>query len=108
MICCMAVNQLSFKVTSERSILVFPDNQAKHLQYDDQVVQTFYISHADVTELTQLLSQIARFPQWRATLARLYNRLAPHSAFRTLLLTVGPFFRIVSAKAAVRPLTSPS
>jgi general secretion pathway protein D len=58
----MSVNQLSYKVTSERSILVFPDNQAKHAQYDDQVVQTFYISHADVTELTQLLSQIARFP----------------------------------------------
>lgn len=52
--------------------------------------------------------EIARFPRWRATLARLYNRLAPRSAFRTLLLTVGPFFRIVSAKSAVRPLTSPS
>ncbi|MEQ1870618.1 MAG: hypothetical protein ABL961_11400 [Vicinamibacterales bacterium] len=58
----MAVNQLAYKVTSERSLLVFPDNQQKHAQYDEQVVQTFYISHADVTELTQLLGQVARFP----------------------------------------------
>lgn len=59
----MAVNQLSYKVTSERSMLVFPDNQQKHAQYDEQVVQTFYISHADVAELVQLLNQIVRFPQ---------------------------------------------
>ena len=40
---------------TERSILVFPDNQQKHAQYDEQVLQTFYVSHADVADLTQLL-----------------------------------------------------
>lgn len=59
----MAANTLSYKVTSERSILVFPDNANKHQQYDEQIVQTFYISNADVTELTQLLTSIIRFPQ---------------------------------------------
>ncbi|MGC4082073.1 MAG: hypothetical protein QM736_08200 [Vicinamibacterales bacterium] len=58
----MSVNQLSYKVTSERSILVFPDNAQKHAQYDEQVVQTFYVSHADVTELTQIISSLIRLP----------------------------------------------
>ena len=49
-------------MTSERAILVFPDNAQKHAQYDEQVVQTFYVSHADVTELTQLLSSLIRLP----------------------------------------------
>src|SRR5262245_57062228 len=35
----MAMNQLSYKVLSERSIFVFPDTQPKHAQYDDQVIQ---------------------------------------------------------------------
>ncbi|MGE3706785.1 MAG: secretin N-terminal domain-containing protein [Vicinamibacterales bacterium] len=58
----LAVNQLAYKVLSERSILVFPDTPPKHTQYDEQVVRTFYVSHADVTELTQLLSSIIRLP----------------------------------------------
>ena len=58
----LSVNQLSYKVLSERSILVFPDTPPKHTQYDEQVVRTFYVSHADVTELTQLLSSIIRLP----------------------------------------------
>ena len=58
----MSVNQLSYKVLSERSILVFPDTPQKHAQYDEQVVRTFYVSHADATELTQLLSSIIRLP----------------------------------------------
>src|SRR5262249_44438060 len=31
----LAVNQLSYKITSDRSILVFPDTQPKHAQYDE-------------------------------------------------------------------------
>jgi general secretion pathway protein D len=58
----LTVNQLAYKVLSERSILIFPDTPPKHTQYDEQVVRTFYVSHADVTELTQLLSSIIRLP----------------------------------------------
>jgi general secretion pathway protein D len=59
----MTMNQLSYKVLSERSIFVFPDTQPKHAQYDEQVIQTFYVSHADATELSQLISSIIRVPQ---------------------------------------------
>ena len=33
----MTMNQLSYKVLTERSIFVFPDTQQKHAQYDEQV-----------------------------------------------------------------------
>jgi general secretion pathway protein D len=58
----MTVNSLAYKVQTERSILVFPDTAQKHGQYDDQVLQTFYVSNADVTELTQLLTSLTRVP----------------------------------------------
>src|SRR5204862_1580760 len=58
----MAMNQLSYKVISERSIFVFQASPAKHQQYDEQVVQTFYLSHANPTELSQVLSTIVRVP----------------------------------------------
>jgi type II secretory pathway component GspD/PulD (secretin) len=72
----MSVNQLSYKVTSERAILVYPDNAQKHAQYDDQVVQTFYVSHADVTELTQLLSSLIRLPSMAVQPAIQFNKTA--------------------------------
>ena len=58
----MTMNQYSYKVLNERSIFVFQDIAGKHLIYDDQVIQTFYVSHADVAELSQLISAIIRIP----------------------------------------------
>src|SRR5215470_3691662 len=58
----MTMNGLSYKVLSERSIFVFQDTPPKHAQFDDQVVRTFYLSHADATEMSQLLSTIIRLP----------------------------------------------
>ena len=58
----LSVNRSSYKVLSERSILIFDDTAQKHQAYDDQVIQTFYLSNADATELAQLLSQAFRPP----------------------------------------------
>ncbi|HWF86129.1 MAG TPA: tetratricopeptide repeat protein, partial [Vicinamibacterales bacterium] len=58
----MAMNQLSYKVVNEHSIFVFQDNPQTHNKYDEQVVRTFYISHGDATEITQILSTIIRLP----------------------------------------------
>src|SRR4029450_1161044 len=58
----MTMNQLSYKVLNERSIFIFQDTAAKHAQYDEQVVRTFYLSHADATEVSQILSSIIRLP----------------------------------------------
>ena len=56
----MAANQLWYKVVNERTIIVIPDNTQKRQQYEEQVIRTFYISHADPQELTQLLDTITR------------------------------------------------
>jgi len=72
----MTVNGLAYKVLSERSILVFQDTAPKHAQYDEQVVQTFYVSHADVTELTQLLSSLIRLPSLAVQPAIQFNKTA--------------------------------
>lgn len=58
----MTMNQLSYKVVSDRSIFVFPDTSVKHAQYDEQVIRTFYLSHADATEVSQILSSVVRLP----------------------------------------------
>ena len=73
----MTMNQLSYKVLSERSIFVFPDTPPKHAQYDEQVIQTFYISHADATELSQMLSTIIRLPRHRRAAGRSQSTRRP-------------------------------
>jgi general secretion pathway protein D len=56
----MSANQLSYKVISPRTILVFQDVANKHLQYDDQVIQTFPIAHADPAQLVGVIMAIVR------------------------------------------------
>ena len=34
--------------------MVIPDNAQKRAQYEEQVIRTFFISHADATELAQI------------------------------------------------------
>jgi general secretion pathway protein D len=58
----MTMNQLSYKVVNQTSIFVFPDTVAKHTQYDEQVIKTFFIQHADAQELIQILSTVIRIP----------------------------------------------
>ena len=52
----MIANQLFYRVLNERTIIVAADNTQKRTQYEEQVIRTFFISHADATELTQLLT----------------------------------------------------
>ena len=59
----LAANQYYYKVINQRTIIVIPDQPAKHQQYDDLVIKVFYISHADATELVQLVNTIMRIPQ---------------------------------------------
>jgi len=58
----MTANQLWYKVINNRTIMVIPDTPQKRQQYEELVVRTFYVSHADTQELAQLLTQVLRFP----------------------------------------------
>ena len=56
----LMANQYFYKVLGSRNVIVVPDTPQKRLQYEDQVIRTFYVSHTDVTELATLLQQIIR------------------------------------------------
>jgi general secretion pathway protein D len=51
-----------YKVMNVRTILVIPDTPPKRAQYEEQVIRTFYLSHADATELVQTVQQILQLP----------------------------------------------
>jgi general secretion pathway protein D len=59
----MLSNQIFFKVLNERTIIVATDNTAKRQQYEEQVIKTFFVSHADATELAQLVNTVILAPQ---------------------------------------------
>jgi general secretion pathway protein D len=56
----MIANQLFYRTLNERTIIVAADNTQKRVQYEEQVIKTFFVSHADATELQQLLLGLIR------------------------------------------------
>jgi general secretion pathway protein D len=91
----LSVNSLAYKVLSERSILIFEDNAQKHQQYDDQVIQTFYLSNADATELSQILSQAFRPPGIYVVPAIAPNKAQNSITIRATAPVVGIFEKLI-------------
>jgi general secretion pathway protein D len=58
----LSANQLFYKVLNQNTIMVIPDTAQKRANYEEQVIRTFYVSHADATELAQIINQIIRVP----------------------------------------------
>ena len=44
-----------YRVTAPRTVTVIPDTRAKRTEYAQEIVQTFYVSNADLTETINLL-----------------------------------------------------
>jgi general secretion pathway protein D len=91
----MTMNQLSYKVLSDKSIFVFQDTPPKHAQYDDQVIRTFYLSHADSTEVQQILSTIIRLPGIAVQPAIAGNKTANTITVRGTTSVVGILEKII-------------
>jgi len=72
----LSANQFFYKVLDNHTILVIPDNNQKRQAYEDQVIRTFYISHADATELAQLLTTVIRLPAMAVTPRIVANKSA--------------------------------
>ena len=72
----LSINRSFYKVLNQRAIIVVPETPQKRAQYAEQVIRTFYVSHADVQELSQLLSQIVRAPQMAVQPAVIPNTVA--------------------------------
>ena len=53
----LSANTLTFKVLNAQTIFIYSDTPNNRQRYEDQYVQTFYISSADPQELVQILTQ---------------------------------------------------
>ncbi len=51
-----------YKVMNPRTILVIPDTPPKRAAYEEQVIRTFYLSHAEASDLVQTVQQILQLP----------------------------------------------
>jgi len=91
----LGVNNLAYKVLSERSILIFENTAQMHQRYDDQVIQTFYLSNADATELAQLLSQAFRPPGIPVQPAIAPNKAQNSITIRGTAPVVGIFEKLI-------------
>ncbi len=59
----LTVNQAYYKVLNPRSIIIIADSQAKRTAYDEQAVQTFYLSSAEAADMEQLLTKVVAAQQ---------------------------------------------
>src|SRR5215217_2650744 len=86
----LSANQLFYKVLNERTIVIIPDNAQNRAKYDEQVVRIFYLSHADATEVAQLLNTVLRVPG-----VAVIPTIAPNKTSNTITI------RATAAMAAV-------
>jgi Flp pilus assembly secretin CpaC len=56
----VTANQLFYKILDPKTIIIIPDNAQKRAQYEEQLVQNFFISHGDPLEIAQMLNQVIR------------------------------------------------
>ncbi len=54
----MTANTITYKVQGPRSIFVYADTAGNRQKYEDQFVQTFYLSNADPAEIVQIVTQV--------------------------------------------------
>jgi type II secretory pathway component GspD/PulD (secretin) len=92
-----AANQLFYKVLNPKTIIVIPDNAQKHAQYDDLVVRVFYISHADVAEISQIINTIMRIPTMPVQPTVLQNKTANTLTVRATAPVMDVIERIIKA-----------
>jgi general secretion pathway protein D len=56
----LSVNGYFYKVLNPSTIVIAPDTVPGHQKYDDLVMQVFYLSHADIQEVSQALNTLMR------------------------------------------------
>jgi general secretion pathway protein D len=64
-----AATHTFYRVTAQRTITIVPDTPAKRREYEEQVVQTFYVSNADLKEVIDLLRIVVDVRQISPTTA---------------------------------------
>jgi general secretion pathway protein D len=64
-----AATHTFYRVTAPRTITIVPDTPAKRREYEEQIVQTFYVSNADLKEVIDLLRIVVDVRQISPTTA---------------------------------------
>lgn len=93
----LQANQYYYKVLNEKTIIIIPETPAKHAQYDELVVRVFYVSHADVTELSQIINTVMRIPQMAVQPAVFINKTANTITVRATEPVANVIERIIRA-----------
>jgi type II secretory pathway component GspD/PulD (secretin) len=93
----LTANQYYYKITNPKTILIIPDQPAKHQQYDDLVLKVFYINHADATELASLVQSIMRVPQMPVQPMVMPNKAANTITVRATAPVMDVFERLIRA-----------
>jgi general secretion pathway protein D len=70
----MAASGTFYKIINPKTIMVIPDTPPKRTQYEELVVRTFYLSHADATEVLQTVQNILQIPNVAAQPRVLANK----------------------------------
>src|SRR5690606_10786840 len=93
----LSANGLFYKVLNERTIQVIPDTVQNRARYEEQVIRTFYLSHADPQEVVQLLNVIGRVQGAPIVPAFVANRTQNSITVRATAPLVEIFERIIAA-----------
>jgi general secretion pathway protein D len=91
----LTANGLFYKVVNPRTIIVIPDIPAKRAQYEELVIKTFFLSHADATDLTTMINQVARLPGSQP--AVMANKTANTITIRTTAALAAVIERVIRA-----------
>ena len=93
----LTATQNFYKVLNPRSLIVIPDNPMKRAQYEEQVIRTFFVSHADVAELVAMLQQIARTQTMTSQPSIVANPTSNTVTVRATVPTMGVIERLIAA-----------
>ena len=94
----MTMSQSWYKVINSRTIFVMPDTPQNRQKYEEQVVRTFYLSHADATEVNQIVSQVGRLQQaGAAAIVSLPNKTANTLTVRASAAIVNIIEKVILA-----------
>jgi general secretion pathway protein D len=94
----MTMSQSWYKVINSRTIFVMPDTPQMRQKYEEQVVRTFYLSHADATEVNQIVSQVGRLQQaGAAQIVSLPNKTANTLTVRASAAIVNIIEKVILA-----------
>lgn len=93
----LAANTSFYKVVNPKTILVADDTAAMHQKYDEMVIRVFYVSHADVAELAQILNTVMRISTMPVQPTLLPNKTANTITVRATAQVVDVIERVIRA-----------